>query len=407
MNKTKIKNYAKLIAKKGLNVQKGQDVVIMCELDQPDFIVTLTSEIYKLGARRVFVDWNNQKIDRLYYKNCSLKTLSTFEDWEVEKWKWRADRLPCMCYIISEDPDGLNGIDGEKISESKMAKFPIIKPFKDKMEASYQWCIAAVPGVDWAKKVFPDEKRNVSVEKMWDAILTASRATDDPIKAWEEHNAEIKKRYEFLNSQILKTLKYTSSNGTDLSVGLMEKGLFTGGAEKTLQGVEFNPNIPSEEIFTSPKAGECDGIVFSTKPLSYEGQLIENFSIEFSKGRVVSVKAEKNQSLLEKIVKMDEGASMLGECALVPYDSPINNTGILFYETLFDENACCHLALGRGFSECVSGYEKMSLEERRKEGLNQSMIHVDFMIGTPDLKIVGVKQDGSEILIFENGNWAF
>lgn len=407
MNKTKIKNYAKLIAKKGLNVQKGQDVVIMCELDQPDFIVTLTSEIYKLGARRVFVDWNNQKIDRLYYKNCSLKTLSTFEDWEVEKWKWRADRLPCMCYIISEDPDGLNGIDGEKISESKMAKFPIIKPFKDKMEASYQWCIAAVPGVDWAKKVFPDEKRNVSVEKMWNAILTASRATDDPIKAWEEHNAELKKRYEFLNSQKLKTLKYTSSNGTDLSVGLMEKGLFTGGAEKTLQGVEFNPNIPSEEIFTSPKAGECDGIVFSTKPLSYEGQLIENFSIEFSKGRVVSVKAEKNQSLLEKIVKMDEGASMLGECALVPYDSPINNTGILFYETLFDENACCHLALGRGFSECVSGYEKMSLEERRKEGLNQSMIHVDFMIGTPDLKIVGVKQDGSEILIFENGNWAF
>ncbi len=406
MNKTKLRNYAKLIAKKGLNIQKGQDCIIFCELDQPEFILMLTKEIYRLGARKVYVEWSDQKTQKLSYDYCSKKTLSTYENWEIEKWKWRADTLPATCYIISEDPDGLNGVDQEKMTEAKIAKYAVIKHFRDEMESKYQWCIAAVAGEDWAKKVFPDDKKSVAVEKLWNAILSASRAMENPIENWEKHNATLKQRYNFLNEQHLKALHYVSSNGTDLKVGLNELGLFAGGTEKTLSNVEFNPNIPSEEIFTSPKAGVCDGIVYATKPLSYDGQLIENFSIRFENGKVVEVKAEKNQELLEKMVKMDEGASMLGECAFVAYDSPINNTGILFYETLFDENACCHLALGRGFNECLKGFEKMTLEERHKNGINQSMIHVDFMIGSPDLKIVGIRDDGSEIVIFNEGNWA-
>ncbi len=407
MNKTQLKNYAKLIAKKGLNIQKGQDCVIECEFDQPEFIHILTKEIYKLGARRVFVEWSSQVTQKLTYKYCSEKTLSRLESFEEEKWRWRAENLPAMCYIISEDPEGLNGINQEKMTNSKMARNRVIKPYRDKMEASYQWCIAAVPGEKWAKKVFPNDKKTVAINKLWDAILTCSRADTDPIIAWEEHNKNLKKRCEYLNSQNLTALKYLSSNGTNLTVGLNEIGIFTGGAEKTLSGVEFNPNIPSEEIFTSPKAGVCEGVVYSTKPLSYDGLIIDNFSLKFENGKVTEVKAEKNQELLEKIVKMDEGASMLGECALVPFDSPINNSQILFYETLFDENACCHLALGKGFSECIKGFENMSLKERREKGLNESMIHVDFMIGSKDLKIVGIKADGSEILIFNEGNWAF
>lgn len=407
MNKTLLKNYAQLIAKKGLNIQKGQDCFIECEFDQPEFINILVKEIYKLGARRVFVEWNSQEIDKITYKYASEKTLSCVESFVEEKWRYKADKLPAMCYVISEDPDGLNGVNQEKMTNSKIARYKVIKPYRDKMESSYQWCIAAVPGEKWAKKVFPNDSKRVAINKLWDLILTCSRVYGDPIENWTIHNNKLKERYNFLNSQNFAKLKYTASNGTNLTVGLNEIGVFTGGAERTLSGVEFNPNIPSEEIFTSPKAGVCDGIVYSTKPLSYDGVLIENFYLKFENGKVVEVKAEKNQDMLEKIVKMDEGASMLGECALVGYDSPINKTGVLFYETLFDENACCHLALGKGFSECIKGFENMSLEERRKSGLNESIIHVDFMIGTSDLKIVGVKSDGTEIEIFKDGIWTF
>ena len=407
MKKTTMQKYARLIARKGINIQKGQEVMINADLDQPEFVKMLVEECYKAGAGKVIVEWAYQPLAKLHYRYRSMKTLSTVEKWEVERMEHRATTLPAMIHLESDDPDGLKGIDQVKLAKSQQARYPIIKPFRDRMENRYQWCIAAVPGEKWAKKVFPNDKKSVAINKLWDAILTCSRADTDPIIAWEEHNKNLKKRCEYLNSQNLTALRYISSNGTNLTVGLNEIGIFTGGAEKTLSGVEFNPNIPSEEIFTSPKAGVCEGIVYSTKPLSYDGLIIDNFSLKFENGKVTEVKAEKNQELLEKIVKMDEGASMLGECALVPFDSPINNSKILFYETLFDENACCHLALGKGFSECIKGFENMSLQERREKGLNESMIHVDFMIGSKDLKIVGIKSDGSEILIFNEGNWAF
>jgi aminopeptidase len=275
------------------------------------------------------------------------------------------------------------------------------------MDGHQQWCIAAVPGKAWAKKVFPGLRTSVAMEKLWEAILFTSRVNGDAIGAWEEHNKNLKSRCEYLNSLGIEKLHYTADNGTDLTVGLMEQGIFCAGADTTRKGVVYNPNIPSEEAFCSPMRGQAEGIVYSTKPLSYNGQLIENFSVRFENGKVVEVKAEKGEDVLKHMVAMDEGAAYLGECALVPQASPIAQSGILFYNTLFDENAACHLALGRGFSECVRGHEEMTLDQIKELGVNDSMIHEDFMIGCDTMDIDAITRDGKVVPIFRAGNWAF
>ena len=288
-----------------------------------------------------------------------------------------------------------------------MKRYPFVKPYNDALENKYQWCIASVPGKAWAHKVFPELPIDEAVEKLWEAILYTSRVDEDPVAAWKEHNETLAKRCAFLNSYKFDHLEYKSSNGTDFTVGLIDKGVFSGGGETTLgKNIYFNPNIPSEEVLTSPMRGRADGKVVATKHLSYQGKLIENFWVEFKDGKVVKTYAEKNGDLLEKMVSMDEGAAYLGECALIAYDSPINNTGILFYNTLFDENASCHLALGRGFNNCLENYENYTFEQCKEIGINDSMIHVDFMIGSKDLSIVGVTKDGKRIQIFKDGNWA-
>lgn len=408
MKKTVMRNYARLIATKGVNVKRGQEVIINAGLDQPEFVTMLTEECYKAGAGKVTVEFSHQPISKIHYRRRSLKTLSKIEDWEIERLKHYSKVLPARIYIESEDPDGMKGINQEKISKARQATYPIIKPFRDETDNKYQWCIAAVPGEKWAKKVFPGLRKSEAMKKLWDAILYTSRADgDDPVAAWDKHNADIHARCDYLNSLNIESLSYKSKNGTDFKVWLIDGAKFLGGSEKTLDGTVYNPNIPSEEVFTSPCRGKAEGTVVSTKPLSYRGELIENFSVTFKDGKVVDVKAEKNEDLLKKMVSMDEGASYLGECALVPYDSPIRNSEILFYNTLFDENACCHLALGEGFAECLDGFENMSLEECREKGINDSMIHVDFMIGSEDLSIVAQTRDGNSVKIFENGNWAF
>ncbi len=407
MKKTALKKYASLIASKGVSVKKGDLVVICAELDQPEFVEMLVKECYKEGAAKVEVEWSHDPLSKIHIKNRSLKTLSTLEKWEVEKWNWRLEKLPAMIYLVSEDPDGQKGIDQEKNAKAIIARSKVIKPIRDKMENKYKWCIAAVPGAAWAKKMFPSLSRKTAIEKLWEAILFTSRADKDPVSAWDRHNADLSKRCEYLNSLGLESLEYKASNGTDLKVGLIENALFMGGGEYTLSGEFFNPNIPSEEVFTSPKAGCAEGIVYSSKPLSYRGELIENFSVKFEGGRAVEVHAEKGEELLKKLISMDKGSAMLGECALVPQKSPIAESGLIFYNTLFDENAACHLALGMGFSNCIKDYDSYSLEECREMGINDSMIHEDFMIGTDDLDIIGVTKDGGRIEIFKNGNWAF
>ena len=377
-------------------------------LDQPEFVKMVVEECYRAGASKVTVEWSFQPITKLHYRYRSLKTLSTFEKWEIEKLEHKCETLPATIYIESYDPDGLKGIDQTKVSKASQAKYPIIKPYHDKMDNKYQWCIAAVPGEAWAKKVFPGERTSKAVEKLWNAILYTSRADgDDPVKAWEEHNADLKTRFEYLNSLGIESLHYTASNGTDFTVGLIPDALFMGGSELTLDGREFNPNIPSEEVFTSPMKGKAEGVVHATRPLSYRGELIENFSVRFENGKAVEVHAEKGEDLLKQMISMDENAAYLGECALVPFDSPIRNSEITFYNTLFDENACCHLAFGRGFENCIKDFDKYTLEECRQKGINDSLIHVDFMIGSEDLNITAHTRDGKDVAIFKDGNWAF
>ena len=408
MDKTKLEKYAKLIAGSGLNVQKGQKVVIQCGLDQPDFVTMVVEECYKLGAASVIVKWSHMPVTKLNYTYRTLETLSTVTPVERAEWQSRVDELSCLLWLDSDDPDGLSGTDNEKISKANMARYPVIKPYRDAIENKYQWCIAAVPGREWAKKVFPDLPVEEAVEKLWEAILYTSRVSDEPVKEWETHNATLAKRCGFLNKYKFDRLEYKSSNGTDFTVGLNPKGIFCGGGETTLgANVYFNPNIPTEEVFTTPMRGRAEGKVVATKPLSYQGKLIENFWFEFKDGKVVKLGAEKNRDLLEKMVSMDEGAAYLGEVALIAYKSPINDTGILFYNTLFDENASGHLALGRGFNNCLEDYEQYTNEQCRELGVNNSMLHVDFMLGSADMSIVGVTAEGERVQIFKDGNWAF
>ena len=408
MNKKILKKYAHLLIKKGINVQKGQEVIIMADLDQPEFVKLCVEEAYKAGAAYVSVEWNYPEIAKLTINNASYERLAQFTDIEKAKWEYKVSKMPCLLYIESSDPDALKGINQEKNTKIRSAKFQYIKHYRDQIDNKYQWCIAAVPSVAWAEKVFPGDKGNKAVKKMWDAILSTSRVNGNPCKAWDEHNRVLAEKCDYLNSLQLKTLHYKASNGTDLTVGLLDNVLWMGGGEHAQgSGIYFNPNIPSEECFTSPKKGEAEGIVHSSKPLSYNGEIIDKFWIRFEKGKAVEWGAEQNADLLGKMLTIDENAGYLGECALIPYDSPINNTGILFYNTLFDENASCHLAIGRGFTNLVKDYDKYTLEELNNMGINYSLTHVDFMIGTDDLCIEGETYDGKKVTIFKDGNWAF
>ena len=408
MKKALLKNYAELLVKMGVNVQKGQELNVYASIDQVPLVTEVVKWAYKVGAKKVNVEWGCQEVSKLHYKYRSVETLSTVENWEVEKMKHRVEALPARLLIVSDDPDGMKGVDQKKIAMSRRATYPIMKPFIDQIENKEQWCIAGASSSKWAKKVFPHLSKSKAVEALWDAIFTSSRVDGHAIENWEKHNDNLTKKCDYLNSLKLKELRYTSSNGTNLKVGLIENAVFMGGNEKALgSNIIFNPNIPSEEIFTTPKKGLAEGIVYSAKPLSYQGQLIENFSVRFENGKAVEVKAEKGEELLKEMISMDETAGYLGEVALIAYDSPINNTGLLFFETLYDENASCHLALGRGFSNCIKDYEKYTKEEIDEMGINDSMIHVDFMIGRKDMSIVGITSSGEEIQIFKDGNWAF
>ena len=407
MKKTVLRQYAKLIVQCGVNVQKGQEVMVYADLDQPEFVQLVVEEAYKAKASKVIVEWNYQPLSKIHVRYQSLKTLGSVPEWVKARRQHMVDTVPCRIHLISEDPDGLKGMNMEKLAKSRQMTYPILKLYADQLEGKQQWCIAAVPGKEWAKKVFPGERTSVAVEKLWEAILSTSRVNDDPIQAWQEHNADLRKRCEYLNSLGITELHYTADNGTDLTVGMIPEAVFCGGAEVSRQNIVFNPNIPTEECFISPMRGKAEGIVYSTKPLCYQGQIIDKFYFRFEDGKVVEAKAEQGEELLNTLISMDEGAAYLGECALVPQESPINQSGLLFYNTLFDENAACHLAVGMGFADTIRDHHNKSLEECRKLGINDSMVHEDFMIGCDSMNIDAKTTDGKVIPIFRNGTWAF
>ena len=406
MEEKLLRNYARLIAQLGGHVVKGDEVWIEAELDQPEFIYMLVEECYKCGAKNVDVRWSYDQLARLHYRYMTLGNLSKLSPIALARFKYFAKKLPTRIYIISEDPDGLKGVNQMKMAKSRAKIYPKIKKYRNAADGKYKWCIAGVPGKAWAKKVFPDLPEEEAIEKLWEAILTTSRVDgNDPVENWNKHNNFLVQKREQLKKLDLRKLYYKSSNGTDFEVDLIPGISWGAGIEEAPNKGPFNPNIPSEEVFTSPIAGRCEGTLVASKPLSYNGELIEDFSITFKNGKVSEVRARKNQKLLEHMVNMDEGASMLGEVALVPYTSPINQSGILFFNTLYDENAACHVALGAGFKELLD--VNLSTEEAKAKGINDSMIHVDFMVGTKDLDIVGVDAKGQKHQIFKDGEWAF
>ncbi len=408
MKKSILRQYAHLIASTGVNIQKGQDVVINASLDQPEFIRMLVQECYKCGANDVLVLWSDPTLTIYNYKYKKLKDLSSLNSWQDARWQHWHDTLPCRIYIESDDPDSLTKINMDKYGKAAKALTPIIRKYRDDMDDKYQWCIAGVPSIGWAKKVFPDLSNKKAVEALWELILKVSRAYEgDPVNNWKEHDENLHEKMKVLNSLNLRELEYHNSLGTDFKVGLIPDVIWLGGGESTMETkVYFQPNIPTEEMFTSPMKGKAEGIVYASKPLCYRGQIIEDFWFKFHEGKVVDYGAKKGKELLKQMIEVDENACYLGEVSLIPYDSPINNTGVLFFSTLYDENASCHIALGTGFPSLMKGYENMTLEEITKKGINHSGSHVDFMIGTKDMDIVGIDDKGNKHQIFKNGNWA-
>ena len=410
MKKSLIKKYARVIANKGIGLREGQQVVVNAPVSAYEFVELLVEELYKCKASRVEVQWSDAAIMKAKYKYESEETLKELPKHVKEKAKYTYRNRIARISISSSDPDGMKGIDFNKLKISRKASAPLNKYLSDPYMASLvQWCVAAIPNPKWAKKVFPNLTTAKAMDALWDAILKANYVLEDndPVKAWQEHDDYLHEKAELLNSYNFKKLIYKASNGTDFEIGLVDNHIWAGGSEGKIDDIpEFNPNMPTEEIFTMPHKHQVNGKVVSTKPLSYQGVLIENFYFIFKDGKVVEAKAEKGQEALDSMLSVDEGSKMLGEVALVPYHSPISESNILFYNTLFDENASCHLALGNAYSMNIKDGTITPEEQLKPLGYNSSLIHVDFMIGTSDLSIKGVLQDGQVIDVFLNGDFA-
>lgn len=369
----------------------------------------LVEEAYIKGAKEVVVQWNDELTGKLKYKYSPMEVFETVPEWVKESRLSYAKEGACFLSISASDPELLKDVDPKKVATFRKASSIASREFSSRLMSNENaWSIVSIPTVGWAKKVFPNVSEDEAVEKLWDAIFKIVRVdSQDPVKAWEEHKNTLKKNMDFLNSKRFKSLHYTNSLGTDLIIQLPEKHLWAGGAEFTQDGTEFIANMPTEEIFSMPKKTGVNGKVVSSMPLNYGGNLINNFSLTFKDGKVVDFSAEEGYETLKNLLDTDEGAKYLGEVALVPYNSPISNSNIIFFNTLYDENASCHLAFGKAYSLCIKDGEKMSEEELLKEGANDSLTHVDFMIGTKDLQITGTTYDNEKFDIFVNGNWAF
>lgn len=409
MNKSFLIKYASLAVNIGVNIQKDNILVISSPIETAEFARLITEEAYKSGAKDVIVHYGDQKLTKIKLENSSLETISNIPEWQAESYNYYARQEACFISISASDPDGLKGVPVEKIGASQKARTSALKEYFDNsMSNKCRWCVLSVPTLSWAKKVFPKVSDDEAMESLWDVIFKTVRVdTENPVNAWEKHNAYLEEKIKFMNNNNFKSVHLKSANGTDLNIELPEGHIWAGGSERDVNGIPFNANMPTEEVFTLPKKTGVNGIVYSSKPLSYGGNLIDNFSITFKDGKAIDFTAETGYDVLKQMLESDEGAKYLGEVAFVPYNSPISNSKLIFFNTLFDENAACHLAFGRAYESCVKDADKYSEEELEKIGVNNSIIHVDFMIGTSDLEITGINKNGEAIQIFSNGNWAF
>lgn len=400
--------YAKLAVNKGINLQKDGLLVINSPIQCSEFARLIADEAYKIGASDVYINYSDENFNKIRFMNSSKEVLSFTPSFEQEKYDYYVEKGASFLSISASDQDLLKGIDSSKISAYQKSRNIALKKYREACSANKNaWCIVSVPTKGWAKKVFSEMNTEEATEKLWDTIFTIMRLKEeDPIEAWNKHISILQTKVEELNFNNFKYLHYTNSLGTDLKIELVKNHIWCGGDDTAEAGFKFIANMPTEEVFTTPKLNGVNGIVYSSKPLSYCGNLINNFSITFKDGKVSDCTAEVGLEILKDIINTDEGSKRLGEVALVPYDSPISKSDIIFYNTLYDENASCHLALGSSYPSCIKNGENMTSNELTNSGANVSLSHVDFMIGTKDLDIVGIKEDGTKIQVFKNGNWA-
>ena len=404
----RLRKLAELAVSTGINVKKGQPVVITASVDAAPFARLCAEVAYEYGAKFVYMLWHDDLMSKINFQNADISQFEVIPDYRVAQYDHFIDEKVARLNIIDDVPGIFSGVDASKMAANAKAAGQAFKRYRDYSMANHgQWTIVAVPSVGWANLVFPNEDDQVAVDKMWEAILAASRVTkdNDPIADWKAHNAALETRNNALNEYNFKALHFTNELGTDLVVGLADSHRWAGGSEIAGNGQVFNPNIPTEENFTMPHRENVNGVVYSTKPLDYQGVLIEDFKLEFKDGKVISSLAKQNDEKLTQLLDTDEGSRHIGEVALISHDSPIQNSGILFYNTLFDENASCHLALGAAYPMNIIGGTTMSEEELKTYGFNSSMNHVDFMFGSADMNIKGIKHDGEEVSLFENGNF--
>ena len=410
MNQELLNKYAAFTVQVGVNVQKGQTLIIRCPVEGAYFGRACMEAAYKAGARDVVIRWEDEKAARIRMELGEEEALSETKPYELRSYLDYAESEGgcCLLAIHASDPEIFKGLDTAKINRVSLAKQEAMKSWREyTMKDRVQWCVVAIPTPAWAASVFPGLAEDEAQEKLWSAIFDVCRVTGgDPVSAWKEHVAKTSACRDKLNELQLESIHMTSANGTDLTVGLAEGHTWEGACSKAENGAVFIANVPTEEVFTAPHRERVNGVVKGTKPYVYNGQLIEGFSVTFKDGVVVDYSAEKNAELLGQLLDSDEGARRIGEIALVPASSPINRSGLLFYNTLFDENAACHIAFGAGYPTTVKGGAAMTTEELLACGVNDSAIHEDVMVGAEDMTITGLTKSGEAVTIFENGEWA-
>ena len=410
MTEDVLRKYARLAVCSGVNVQPDQLLVINASVKDHEFVEMCVEEGYKAGAKEVYVNWNDENISKMHYQYQSIETLSQFPDWREEKTKYEQANKACYLSIDSSTPGLMKDIDQEKIKASLMAYYSRMAKYqKYTMNNIGQWSVIALPSPAWAKMIFPEKSEEEAVEALWDAILFSVRVREDndPVEEWRLHDEELDRHCQILNSYQFDALHFESELGTDLTVNMVKDHIWVGGGVNNPDNVFFNPNMPTEECFCMPDRDNVNGIVHASKPLDYNGTVIKDFWFRFENGKVVDYDAAEGKEALTTLLETDEGSRHLGEVALISYDSPISNLDILFYNTLFDENASCHLALGACYPENITGGLEMETEELLRHGGNDSLNHVDFMFGTRQMKVTGIKENKDDVIIFENGNFVF
>ncbi|SFB26176.1 MULTISPECIES: aminopeptidase [unclassified Bacillus (in: firmicutes)] len=404
-----IEKYARLIVKTGVNLQKNQLLVISSPIETAAFAKMVAEVAYKEGAGNVVVKWEDDELAKIRYLYAPDQALVNYPEWEQDFYLKTVKADAAYINIYAADPEMFKGVDPERIAKAQKAASIAIKEYRERrMSNKNRWAVVSVPTESWAKKVFPELSSEAAIEKMWEVILKTVRADlENPLEAWEGHKRNLKERIHFMHSNRIVSLHFTNSLGTDLKIDLPNEHQWLGGSEHSPDGVEFIANMPTEEIFTVPKKTAVNGKVVASKPLHYNGNLIEDFYLTFKDGKVVEYDAKNGLETLKKLIETDEGSAYLGEVALVPFDSPISSMNILFYNTLYDENASCHLALGKAYPVNIKNSDNYSKEELTELGVNDSLVHADFMFGTRDLVIMGTTDEGQEVKVFENGNFVF